>query len=639
MSSRRIQQIPNRPLAIGTDVETGEPICIGLHRLAEHLSITGPTGCGKTRGLMLKLWEQLAPMPDISVIAKTTKGDFCENCADFTIGSGLTKNFIKFKPGYESIGFNPLKKNGWPAERRAKMARSGILASHGEHSLDQMPQLSRLLFLSLAVALEQGLSLVEAARLLRPGKSPFRTNMLRVIESEFLREALAWFHELKDSRQDELAASTLARLESFTTDPTIRTILTETECCLDIEDVIKNHKKLTIDCSFYNPLVPDDARTMLRLLLNTILAHKFATPKEERTITVLLLDEAPQYATMDLAAALELGRELGLYVVMAGQFPSQYKFGKDETRLYSAVEHCARTKVIFGGVHVSELEPMVKDIMIDQFDWLRVKDERISLECEPIESTRETASRGYTIGASVGLSGGTSSATALSKSQGTSRQWGASHSHSDAFSMVHSSATNSGMSTGESILPNGESIAVEHAIEGTSEVDASGTTTTDTFGEFQSEGTLHSTSQTHIEGTQSGRSFGLNGSWNQSWSRGPWYEYIKRWRVSTRTFQSLEEFLTLALQTIKRQPRGHFLIKVPDHKALFVRAYFVREPWIPQALRKRALERIRRSLMLGKQAQPILPPRRIYELPASAVESPQTSPVEPEDPPDDYFLR
>lgn len=319
-------KIPKRPLSLGVDMETGEPINLALDRLCENLAVFGPIGAGKTQTIMLPLFQELAWIPDVSVISMTCKGDYADKCEDWAIAHGLTKNLIRFKPGHRPIGLNPLKKNGWPAERAAKMARTAFSASRGEHSFDQMPQLARLLFLVLAIAFEQELSLLEAARLLRPGKSLFRKSMLRVIESEFLRESLAWFDGLNDARrQEELSASTVGRLENFISDPTIRKTLTETECCLDIHDVIRNHKKLIVDCCFYDPLVPDDAKTMLRLVLNVILAEKFATPKEERSLTVLLLDEAPQYSTMDLAAALELGRELQLGVVVASQFPSQYK--------------------------------------------------------------------------------------------------------------------------------------------------------------------------------------------------------------------------------------------------------------------------------------------------------------------------
>jgi len=39
----------------------------------------------------------------------------------------------------------------------------------------------------------------------------------------------------------------------------------------------------------------------------------------------------------------------------------------------------------------------------------------------------------------------------------------------------------------------------------------------------------------------------VNGSWNQSWSRAPFYEYLKHWVASARTFQTLDEFLTIAI--------------------------------------------------------------------------------------------
>jgi hypothetical protein len=121
---------------------------------------------------------------------------------------------------------------------------------------------------------------------------------------------------------------------------------------------------------------------------------------------------------------------------------------------------------------------------------------------------------------------------------------------------------------------------------------------------------------------------------SHSISEAPFYEYIKRWIVSSRTFQTIDEFLTLALQAVKAQPKGHFVIKVPSRKALFVRACFVREPWIPNALRSRALERIQRSLGPERKVPAALPAAPTYQLPAPEVKSPETDPP----PPKDYSL-
>jgi len=614
-----MRKIPKRPLPLGVDIESGEPINLGLDRLCQNVAVSGPIGAGKTQSIMLPLFQKLAVMPDVCVIAMTCKGDFGDMCEDWAIAHGLTKNLVRFKPGHRRLGFNPLRKNGWPPERHAKMARSAFLASRGEHSLDQMPQLARLIFLVLAVALEQGLSLPEAARLLRPGKSSFRKSMLRVVESEFLRESLAWFDALKDVRQEEISASTAGRLENFVNDPLIRATLTETECCLDVHDIIKNHKKLIADNCFFDPLVPDDARTMLRLLINTILGEKFATPKQERSPTILLLDEAPQFATMDLAAALELGRELQLGVVVASQFPSQYKLSKEDTRIFEAVRNCCRTRVLFPGMHVDELEAEVKDMMLDRWDPMSIKDQRKTLIAEPIETTREVMTNGVSAGTSHTRTSATTSAVTRGTSHGTSRQSGGSHAHSDAVSLANGSSVSSGMTSGETILPDGQVISIASAIDGSGEFHTESTTSVDSYGEFQSEGEQQTTTTSNTEGTQESSGQTSSNGWNQSRSMVPFHEFTKHWQWE-KTYWQFNEFLTLCVQKIKTLPPRHFVIKVPEHKAVFVRAHFIREPWVPNAMRARALERIHRSLTTPPSNQVALPMPPAYQLAPPTVE-------------------
>lgn len=207
-----------------------------------------------------------------------------------------------------------------------------------------------------------------------------------------------------------------------------------------------------------------------------------------------------------------------------------------------------------------------------------------------------------------------------SKMKGTSENW------NNTVSSAHVSGASSMASACETVLPNGEIITVAHAGSGTSDADVNGDAFTDGYGSFESHGTQEATSKTETAGSQTGVSLGLNGGWNQSWTRTPFYEYIKRWVVSSRTFQTLEEFLTLALQTIKAQPRGHFVIKVPGHKAVFARAHFVREPWISNALRARALERIYRSLAPPEPPEKHIEASAPYQVPVVDVESREAPP-------------
>jgi hypothetical protein len=103
----------------------------------------------------------------------------------------------------------------------------------------------------------------------------------------------------------------------------------------------------------------------------------------------------------------------------------------------------------------------------------------------------------------------------------------------------------------------------------------------------------------------------------------PFHDQIKHWGTS-RTFRSLDEFLTVSLQKFKALPRGHFVIKVPDRKAVFVRAHFIRVPWIGSSMRTKALERMRESLAAGVPKRMNSPAP--YQLSEAKVKLPETTP-------------
>ena len=234
--------------------------------------------------------------------------------------------------------------------------------------------------------------------------------------------------------------------------------------------------------------------------------------------------------------------------------------------------------------------------MIDQFNPMRVKDERKSLELEPIETVRRTLTRGINSGSSRATSHSRSNASSYGRSYGSLQMISKAEGFSNTVSSSDVNGMSSGIATGETLLPSGEVIEVAHETSGASNSFVSGEAFTIAESATRGEGTSESSSSTESTGTQHGMSFGYNEAQTESWSIVPFFEYIKRWVVSSRTFQSLEEFLTVALQAVKAQPRGHFVIKVPGEKAVFVRARFIRKPWVSQAFCARALERIRCAL-------------------------------------------
>jgi hypothetical protein len=122
----------------------------------------------------------------------------------------------------------------------------------------------------------------------------------------YLRELLAEFDGLLDARKEQLAASTVARLEGFVADPLIRGMLTQQQS-LDLGEVIDRHKILIVNLEIGKPLALDDIRLMGRMLVNDIVT-RVAGRTGRRSPVYLLIDECQLAVTRDLARALELGR-------------------------------------------------------------------------------------------------------------------------------------------------------------------------------------------------------------------------------------------------------------------------------------------------------------------------------------------
>jgi hypothetical protein len=240
-------------LYLGTNVKDGSALFLDLARLRTSLEILGPPGGGKTR-LMLWIFQQLCRIPRATVVFVNPKGDAGRQARDWTIANGYGKRLIWFDPGDTSAGYvmgwNPLKPNGLAVATHAKAAREAILSSWGTSNYDETPQLARFLFLALHVVREQGLTLIEALRLLLPG-SPLRQALLPVIEDPYVQEALLYLDSLRDSRQDELLASSVAKLEAFVMDPIIRQILTQQEHSLDFGEVIPTHRIFIANVELY----------------------------------------------------------------------------------------------------------------------------------------------------------------------------------------------------------------------------------------------------------------------------------------------------------------------------------------------------------------------------------------------------
>jgi len=550
-----------RPIHLGADAESGEPVRLAWEWLKTHLHILGPPGTGKTR-LLLHIFQQLVQRPDATVILMNPKGDLCRLARDVVINGGQTKRLILFDPAEDEnvIGYNPLRPNGLSIPTHAKAVREAVRSAWGQDSFDGTAQLARFLFLALCATRELELTLVEAVQVLRAG-STVRARMLARLKNPFVRESLEYFDSLRESRQEELAASTLARLESFILDERVRRILTQQARSLDLGSVIAEREILLVDLQQFKPLRQDDVRLLGRLLINDVVSQVFSR-RGPRTPVFLLIDECHIFATQDLCLSLDQGRELGLHCILAHQYPKQL-LGEDPSGLlYGSVTDCARTKLVFGGINVANLEEVARELFFCEFDPMKVKDEIESLELEPVESKRVVPT--LTVSGSSAISMSNSQTIGRSEMRGTSEGVG------QSSTMGIATATAAGATVALNVLGD---------VVGTGTNQQMGDTMTDAQTESRSSSTQEAT--THSRSTQIGMVAAQTGTASLALSVVPFYEYIKRYRVSSRTFESFDEFLIGCMQKLKRQTTGHFVLKTPTSPTVFVRSPFVRTPFVP----------------------------------------------------------
>ena len=613
-------------LYLGTDIENGRSVSLLQEWFETHLHLIGPPGRGKTR-LLLWIFKHLLRDPKATIVLVNPKGALARMARDLTISEGQVKRLVWFDPADRDVmGYNPLWPTTRPVATQAKAVREAIRSAWGQASFDETPQLARLLLLSLAVSIALRGTLLDAVRLLRSGSSGdrVRSTLLAGLASNeargerellmFLREALKWFDALDDRRQEELGASTLARLEAFVCDPVVCRILTQKNS-LDMSRLIAEHRVLLVNLEMNRPLGIDDVRLLGRFIVNDVLNSVFARGGIANGPVYLLLDEAHHFATHDLCAILDQGRELGLHCILAHQNLGQLRREDRSDYVYDSVRGSALTKFYFGGLAKEDLDILVPDACIEQYDRFKIKDELTSVSFAPVESRRTVVTESRNVGITAGRAQGKSCSRSRVDALGFSRTKGRSTTDGESSGNVSSSGfvigSQSSHGGGETLLPNGDIVDTSSELDGTSEsyVDNQ----SDSYGEMHTRGTQRSKSvqrsraNGRAHGSQEVRSVNFSEGKSRSMAETPFYEYREMERVSSRTYETEQEFATDALQKVKRQPKGHAFLKVPGKSGRFLRLPWVSTPWISEKTRNAALERVYKLPFYSRPNDPTEP--------------------------------
>jgi hypothetical protein len=584
---------PRRGLHLGSDLETRTPLWLDDRWLRTGLHVLGRTGCGKSK-LALHFFAQLAADDRATTILLSPKGDLGPAARDYAIEHGLSKRLVVFDPADRNniIGYNPLKPNGSVDPYvQAHLVRQAILAAHGQSSVDRTQQLGRMLTIVLSAARLLELTFLEACELLR-ADSTIRSTVLTQITDAVLARALAYFDQLRAQRQDELAASALARLEAFTTFPILREIVSQQAHSLDLAEIMRERKILIINLEVFNPLPLDDVRALGRLLINDILAHAFARPKGARTPVRVIIDECELFATETLCFALNMGRELGLVPVLLHQELEQLTLDDDSRKLYAAVMNDTLAKIVSGSTTIEDLKKLADTLFLHDFDPKSVKDELTSLEVEPFADWAKSYTYTTNWGRSSSSTAGRSRSRGIANSR--TRSQASTDAHGMTFTKAHAVAESAGTIDGQSVLSDADGNAVmiptQSTTHGSSEIYTTGVSETDTHAE--TDGEAESEAWNHQQGETSSEQEGTQDGGSLSVTLAPTIAHEKRRVVSSRTFWTYDEHILKNLQAAGRLGVGEFIIKVPGKAARAVRAPFVRDPFVPARQRTAALERM-----------------------------------------------
>lgn len=586
-----------------------------------------------------------------AIILLDPKQDLFEAARDWALTiPEVRERTIVWDPRDEStvLGFNPLRPSHLPVIDQAKATTDALLAAWDQHSVNATPRLGKYLFLSIVAArlMERDLCFaLDVLRVRSGAKHEAAEYFLKHPEYREIGEALEEFSTYLPTRQEELAESSVSRLQRFVFDPKIRRVLTQKERCLDLRSVMDRGELLLVNLGKHTAYRPQDLQTIGKLLINSIAAEAFHRADRTRRV-VVIIDECQDLATEDLMSCLDQGAGLNVTCILAHQYPSQFSMREGLEQIWRSILTDARMKICFSIQDPRDLELMAETICLDRHDPRQVRNE----EMQKVTKKKDRGeSHGFQIGFNAGIQGSAQRTTGRTltaseaitdsltlgesrgrrisisdtASKGETRSLVEAHGEGETESNVSVAGAGTGVgasaTVGQSVTMvdgTAELIPVEGSGEFSSNVlstaEAIGhgrsrsrvlahglarsraTAKTKTIGEDESEsrqvGRALQTGVSAAENEGNGTSLGF------SLGIGVGYDYKRSTSEGeVRAPLSKEEFLSVMARTIRELPVGHFVMRTPHGRSRFLRAPFVESPEIDDEVREQHLNEMKRN--------------------------------------------
>lgn len=532
-------------LPLGRDVETGERVSASGPADAGHLLIYGRSGSGKSFAQealfsTLAAFHRVCPDRAPSIVLIDPAGPLYDRCLRRVVELGIPPERVllwELDCSDRYLAFQPLACGSATVGYQTSAFLSVIRKLSAAKDWDLMPLLRRWAGLVVAPVIEGRCAPTEFEAMLSLVPSDLRDALLArcsfasirtVWEEEFSRYTMR-------QRVDQLS-STMNRLERFYLDPHIKRLVGQTDPrrVIDVRARLDAGVIWLIKMTGGVRLHDDDLRFLVAMALSEIVRAVRQPPDRSRERAVYLLcDEWHRLVGEDLLTCLRETRKFKLFAILSGIDSGAVR--EYDPQLELASRSCCKTRLLFGGLPASEVEPFVRDAFALRFDAHRVKNEIYRTFTKPRETTRVIHSH----------SEGRTRVIAESDSEGAVENW------SDASASTGSSGISHTMQDGMLVPTVGGGLQ-------TVSTGASG-------GRVRARGGGRTSS--HTVSRAEGQSV------SDGFSVVPWYDLREAKELSSRTYSSLPEQLETVTLRVCALPPRYAMLSVQARLPSIVRIY------------------------------------------------------------------
>lgn len=296
-------------------------------------------------------------------------------------------------PGEEqySLGFNPLSCGVEDPGEASSLVLEAVLKAWGASSFDQTPRMEGLLRGVFRLLVENQLTLLEGPEILDIDNGPLRRVLRDRVSDPWVRHDWEEFEKWPRAEKIAICESSANRLRRFLQSDAIRRMLGQRHCPIDMQQIMDSGSILLANVG--NTRTPEVKRLLGALVVNAIFhAAKQRNPKRRRDFFVVI-DEAGQFATQDLANSLDELRKFGVHLILAHQRLRQLEH--DDADILSAVMTNAKIKMVFGGLERPEAERMARELFTGQVHGDRIKHVAVATKFRPVQSTFEVETESW----------------------------------------------------------------------------------------------------------------------------------------------------------------------------------------------------------------------------------------------------